>query len=119
MKKLLSLFGTVALLSACTFTVTTDVNKDDAEPAEETVEEGTAPAEEEAPTEEAPAEEEPAMEDEAPTEEEAPAEEEPATEEETVEDGGDGNNADGGGTTVEVNVEAGTADDSSSEASAE
>lgn len=98
MKKFIALFGSVALLSACTFTVTTDMDndqEDDIVPAEETVEEGTAPAEdtapveEEEPAEEAPVEEAPV--EEAPVEEEAPVVDEGTVNDGTVEDaGGDG-----------------------------
>ena len=115
MKKIISLFGTVALLSACTFTVSTDVNKDDAEddtvPAEETVDMGM-PAGDIDNIEEMEVEEQ-NMEDEM-AEEEVPADNAG-----TVEDGGDGNNADGAGAAVEVNLEAGASDDSSSDSSAE
>jgi hypothetical protein len=115
MKKLISLFGTVALLSACTFTVSTDVNKDDAEddtvPAEETVDMGM-PAGDTDDTEEMEVEEENMEEEEEVMEDEMAEEEAPADDAGTVEDGGDGNNADGAGAAVEVNVEAGASDTS-------
>ena len=97
MKKLFALIGSFALLSACSFTVTTEMNdgrSDDTVPAEEVVEEGESPTDE-VPTEEAPTEEAPAEEVEK---EAAPTEEDDGTVNgETNEDaGGDGTNTTGG-----------------------
>ncbi|MAE68666.1 MAG: hypothetical protein QF793_01645 [Candidatus Peribacteraceae bacterium] len=99
MKKLFALIGSFALLSACTFTVSTDLDQgdqeDDTVPAEETVEEGSS--------------EEP----------EVPVEEDDGTVDgETNEDaGGDGTNTTGGD--AASSEEAASEAEASSEAVAE